>query len=332
MSKSSSSGSLLTSSDGPAAAALDTTAALKKGPWTAAEDAILIDYVQKHGEGNWNAVQKNSCLARCGKSCRLRWANHLRPNLKKGSFTHEEEMLILQLHAQLGNKWARMAAQLPGRTDNEIKNFWNTRIKRRQRAGLPLYPSELQIQQQQQRRRMRPSPSTSPLQSPAVPVMLMPDAPRVQRIRGEGPSAFQFPVADQMVSGPAAATMSNIFQYNYGNYGEINVNGNNSPAMPVKYPAAPVKAELPSSQLFCSGSGSGCGLLDAMLQEAEVVGDAMQRKMEMNNDPIDAVMDSGGDGSGGGSNGDVKLQESSPSSNGQFSFPFNSSFFFVMNY
>ncbi|WCJ39249.1 myb domain protein 33 [Euphorbia peplus] len=116
---------------------------LKKGPWTSAEDAILIEYVKKHGEGNWNAVQKHSGLSRCGKSCRLRWANHLRPNLKKGAFTQEEEQLIIELHAKMGNKWARMAAHLPGRTDNEIKNYWNTRIKRRQRAGLPLYPPEV---------------------------------------------------------------------------------------------------------------------------------------------------------------------------------------------
>ncbi|KAK8493753.1 hypothetical protein V6N12_034402 [Hibiscus sabdariffa] len=82
---------------------------LKKGPWTSAEDAILIDYVKKHGEGNWNAVQKHSGLFRCGKSCRLRWANHLRPNLKKGAFTREEEQLVVELHAKMGNKWARMA-------------------------------------------------------------------------------------------------------------------------------------------------------------------------------------------------------------------------------
>ncbi|XP_010278658.1 PREDICTED: uncharacterized protein LOC104612781 [Nelumbo nucifera] len=141
---------------------------LKKGPWTAAEDAILIEYVKKHGEGNWNAVQKNSGLSRCGKSCRLRWANHLRPNLKKGSFSPEEERLILELHSKLGNKWARMAAQLPGRTDNEIKNYWNTRVKRRQRAGLPLYPQDIQKQatayhhlnhQHQPQPRSSPSPS-----------------------------------------------------------------------------------------------------------------------------------------------------------------------------
>ncbi|XP_010543777.1 PREDICTED: transcription factor GAMYB-like [Tarenaya hassleriana] len=119
---------------------------LKKGPWTTAEDAVLIDYVKKHGEGNWNAVQKYTGLSRCGKSCRLRWANHLRPNLKKGAFSQEEEQLIVELHAKMGNKWARMAAHLPGRTDNEIKNYWNTRIKRRQRAGLPLYPPEMHVE------------------------------------------------------------------------------------------------------------------------------------------------------------------------------------------
>ncbi|KAF5447621.1 hypothetical protein F2P56_033160 [Juglans regia] len=119
---------------------------LKKGPWTSAEDAILVEYVKKHGEGNWNAVQKHSGLSRCGKSCRLRWANHLRPDLKKGAFTPEEEHHIIELHAKMGNKWARMAAELPGRTDNEIKNYWNTRIKRLQRSGTPIYPPDVCFQ------------------------------------------------------------------------------------------------------------------------------------------------------------------------------------------
>lgn len=121
---------------------------LKKGPWSAGEDAVLIDYVKKHGEGNWNAVQRNTGLQRCGKSCRLRWANHLRPNLKKGAFSSDEERLIIDLHSKLGNKWARISAHLPGRTDNEIKNYWNTRVKRRLRQGLPLYPNEIQSSQQ----------------------------------------------------------------------------------------------------------------------------------------------------------------------------------------
>ncbi|KAG4399880.1 hypothetical protein GLYMA_08G317626v4 [Glycine max] len=138
--------------------------ALKKGPWTTAEDVILMDYVTKNGEGNWNAVQRKTGLNRCGKSCRLRWANHLRPNLKKGAFSPEEEKLIVDLHAQFGNKWTRMAALLPGRTDNEIKNCWNTRIKRRQRQGLPLYSDE----HDQHHRSTTPTPSnhTFPMPHP----------------------------------------------------------------------------------------------------------------------------------------------------------------------
>ena len=85
---------------------------MKKGPWTPTEDTMLEEYVKRHGEGNWNSVQKNSGLLRCGKSCRLRWANHLRPNLKKGAFSEEEEKIIIDLHAKLGNKWAQMAAQV----------------------------------------------------------------------------------------------------------------------------------------------------------------------------------------------------------------------------
>ncbi|OIT35343.1 PREDICTED: transcription factor GAMYB-like [Nicotiana attenuata] len=139
-----------------------TRQVLKKGPWTATEDAILMEYVKKNGEGNWNAVQRNSGLMRCGKSCRLRWANHLRPNLKKGAFSLEEERLIVELHAKLGNKWARMAAQMPGRTDNEIKNYWNTRLKRRQRAGLPIYPQDIQPQLNQQENQLQHSTIPSP--------------------------------------------------------------------------------------------------------------------------------------------------------------------------
>ncbi|KAJ0263804.1 Transcription factor MYB65 [Hirschfeldia incana] len=120
---------------------------LKKGPWTSAEDGILINYVRTHGEGNWSSVQKHTGLARCGKSCRLRWANHLRPNLKKGAFSPDEERLIVRMHAEMGNKWSHIAEHLPGRTDNEIKNYWNTRIKRRRRAGLPLYPPELHVEE-----------------------------------------------------------------------------------------------------------------------------------------------------------------------------------------
>uniref|UniRef100_A0A0E0HG72 Transcription factor GAMYB n=1 Tax=Oryza nivara TaxID=4536 RepID=A0A0E0HG72_ORYNI len=116
---------------------------LKKGPWTSWEDSILEKYIKKHGERNWKLVQKNTRLLRCGKSCRLRWMNHLRPNLKKGAFSKEEENKIINLHRKMGNKWSRMAADLPGRTDNEIKNYWNTRIKKCKNNRSPLYPANV---------------------------------------------------------------------------------------------------------------------------------------------------------------------------------------------
>lgn len=104
---------------------------LKKGPWTPEEDKILVDYIQSNGHGSWCSLPKLAGLLRCGKSCRLRWTNYLRPDIKRGPFTPEEQKSIIQLHGIVGNKWSTIAAQLAGRTDNEIKNYWNTHLKKR---------------------------------------------------------------------------------------------------------------------------------------------------------------------------------------------------------
>ncbi|KAL2495733.1 myb domain protein 63 [Forsythia ovata] len=104
---------------------------VKKGPWSPAEDLRLMSFIQKHGHSNWRSLPKQAGLLRCGKSCRLRWINYLRPDVKRGNFTPEEEENIIKLHNSFGNKWSKIASHLPGRTDNEIKNVWNTHLKKR---------------------------------------------------------------------------------------------------------------------------------------------------------------------------------------------------------
>uniref|UniRef100_A0ACD5Z903 Uncharacterized protein n=1 Tax=Avena sativa TaxID=4498 RepID=A0ACD5Z903_AVESA len=111
-------------------------ATVKRGPWSPEEDAMLKTYIEERGTGNnWIALPHKIGLKRCGKSCRLRWLNYLRPNIKHGDFTPEEDSTICKLYISIGSRWSIIAAQLPGRTDNDVKNYWNTKLKKRLLGG-----------------------------------------------------------------------------------------------------------------------------------------------------------------------------------------------------
>nr|CAD1820820.1 unnamed protein product [Ananas comosus var. bracteatus] len=108
---------------------------LNRGAWTSHEDKLLSEYIMAHGLGRWRSLPADAGLNRCGKSCRLRWLNYLRPDIKRGNITQEEEDLIIRLHKLLGNRWSLIAGRLPGRTDNEIKNYWNTYLRKKVFGG-----------------------------------------------------------------------------------------------------------------------------------------------------------------------------------------------------
>ncbi|RAL37156.1 hypothetical protein DM860_004078 [Cuscuta australis] len=105
---------------------------VKRGPWSPDEDTTLKAYVHKYGTGgNWISLPQKAGLKRCGKSCRLRWLNYLRPDIRHGGFTEEEDQIILSLYNNIGSRWSVIASHLPGRTDNDVKNYWNTKLKKK---------------------------------------------------------------------------------------------------------------------------------------------------------------------------------------------------------
>ncbi|OIT34503.1 PREDICTED: myb-related protein Myb4-like [Nicotiana attenuata] len=108
---------------------------IKRGAWSEEEDNKLKAFVERFGHPNWRQLPKHAGLMRCGKSCRLRWMNHLRPGLKKENYSLEEEELIIKLHKEHGNRWSAIAARLPGRSDNDVKNQWHAHLKKRAKTN-----------------------------------------------------------------------------------------------------------------------------------------------------------------------------------------------------
>ncbi|XP_059454942.1 transcription factor MYB1-like [Corylus avellana] len=151
---------------------------LNRGAWTALEDQKLKDYIKTHGEGKWRNIPKEAGLKRCGKSCRLRWLNYLRPDIKRGNITLDEEDLIIRLHKLLGNRWSLIAGRLPGRTDNEIKNYWNSTLGKKLKAE----------QSKHSNSNLRKKTKTNPSKSTKVSV-----AP--QPVEAENPETSEAPPA-----------------------------------------------------------------------------------------------------------------------------------------
>ncbi|XP_059302397.1 transcription factor MYB14-like [Lycium ferocissimum] len=144
---------------------------VKKGAWSPEEDQKLISYIKKYRIWNWSQMPQFAGLSRTGKSCRLRWVNYLRPDLKRGPFTLEETQTVIRMYHSLGNRWSAIAKELPGRTDNEIKNFYHTHLKKQLGTRVnhdQVKPKAIRSKKAQKAKQMKtPLLATCPMQGSA---------------------------------------------------------------------------------------------------------------------------------------------------------------------